>query len=439
MSGLNTSFNISNQNYSDIKVDLKKDYEKNIVSKTGKAISNNDILGIKSNTNLEFEICNSFIKENKKVEHSLDILGQLDSLKDKEKTVLGTSNFLPITMKDKFKDGSCQINYRFKTDIDKSTFDQVKEDKNYGKNKDFFYVNGIMTDEKAAKNTASELSKLTGKDVKPIHNETNGMLNDLLEVTIERLSDKTFDKVTQKTALNFYNTLASGKELKIIAHSQGAAITADALTLCREMINTKELFQNSAVKNKLKKSLESGNHSNITIENTSSKFTKSSNYKSEKFDLILDDNVKKGVDKNVDKIMSKVEVITMGGAASQDKFPNVKLVQVVNPKDPVPQVGGDDLIQTKLSRKTESVGKVSYVTNSKETNKTSNFLYNKNLQHITNGAISIVKNIPIAVSQFITGTNPIDYHLVDAKEDKEAYLHQNNVRSLIYNFGRRDF
>lgn len=238
MSGLNTSMNIL---YSDI--DLNKALSKPPVEKklstiihVDKTVPHDMAVKIKNIDKIAPQFHSNFMKENKKVEHSLDILGQLEPLKDKSKTVLGSSDLLPITMKDKFKDGSCQINYRFKTDIDKSTFDQVKEDKNYGKNKDFFYVNGIITDEKATKNTASELSKLTGKDVKPIHNETDGILNDLLEATMERLSDKKFDKVTQKTALNFYKTLASGKELKIIAHSQGAAITADSLTLCREMI-----------------------------------------------------------------------------------------------------------------------------------------------------------------------------------------------------------
>lgn len=40
----------------------------------------------------------------------------------------------------------------------------------------------------------------------------------------------------------------------------------------------------------------------------------------------------------VNEVMAKVEVITLGGAASQDNFPNVKLVQVMNPYDYVPTI-----------------------------------------------------------------------------------------------------
>lgn len=309
------------------------------------------------------------------------------------------------------KEGESEIKFRFPTDINKSTFESVStEPKEYGKNKDFYYVNGINTKESEANHTAEQLSSATGQNFKPLYNKTDGVLSDLIEVSKQRFSDEKFDTVTLNTTLPFYKTLSQGKGLKIVAHSQGAAITAKALKLCEKILIYKSL--------------------NINLPSLSSKDMEEA-----------DKQIKKNKDspeykkalENVNKIMSEVEVITMGGAASQDQFPNVKLVEILNPKDPVPKVAGTNNLSTYINCKTESLGNVSF------SKSNSNFLSNSPLK--TNAIEHFIggfKNIPSVAINFLSkGTDIIDFHTVDS--GKYAYLNQNNVKSLLYNFGRQDF
>ena len=88
-----------------------------------KPIDNNDLLKEKYLANLKVKNSINYVKLNDKVTHNLDILGELEPLKDKNKIVnLDEKEFMPISAKKNFKDGECVIKYRFKTDIDKSTF-----------------------------------------------------------------------------------------------------------------------------------------------------------------------------------------------------------------------------------------------------------------------------------------------------------------------------
>lgn len=56
--------------------------------------------------------------------------------------------------------------------------------------------------------------------------------------------------------------------------------------------------------------------------------------------------------------------------------------------------------------------------------------------HFMNAVPKLVKNVVIGAINYAKGKNIIDYHLVDQGDD--AYLKQNNVKNLIYNFGRQD-
>lgn len=377
--------------------------------------------------NKKFDIVNNPISSEQKAKLEKSVTVKTNS--EMESILSGPRIVSPLALKSHMKDGESEIKFRFKTDIEKSTFENVKADpKEYGKNKEFFYVNGIMTDEKAAKNTATELSKLTGQNVKAIHNETDGALNDLLEVVIERLSNSHFDEPTKKTAINFYKTLSSGKDLKVIAHSQGAAITADALMLCKQMLTVK--CSSSRIGKKVENDKWKLNLAVVENTKTYNKFNQAKNPGA----IQMGDKTLEKEYYQVEKMMSKVEVITMGGAASQDKFPNVKLVQVVNPRDPVPQVGGHDTVQTFLTRKTSTIGKVSYAEKQGSKNNLLNLTQNTVI-----GGLNILNNVVTTIALKVVGKNIIDYHLVDEKENKNAYLNQNNVRSLMYNFGRQDF
>ncbi|MFN4151416.1 MAG: hypothetical protein ACK4IX_10770, partial [Candidatus Sericytochromatia bacterium] len=294
------------------------------------------------------------------------------------------------------KDGNgAIINFRFKNNMDKNVNSIPKLNANdYGKNKEFFYVNGMVTDEKTAKSTGKELEKLLGNKINVIHNPTKGGLNDFIESLSERhnvfipgitkgmIKGTTFDEITVKTANKFLDKINNEKELKIVCHSQGGAITSNALEYAKQKL------------------LSDG--------------------KSEK---------------EISKIMSKIEVVTLGAATSPDKFPEgVKVVQIYHPKDPVPKVAGKDLssedseimslrkksnIQTKVAKNnTESTGIVEFVDRFEE-------------------ALKGIKKTLIDDNFAEKKRISFEHHSVD--DGYQSYLDQPTTRSLIYNFGRQDF
>lgn len=329
------------------------------------------------------------------------------SEKSKLESVTGLKNNVLSNLSN-LKTGESEIKFRFETDINKNCFEAVSTDpKEYGKNKDFYYVNGINTDKDQASYTKDLLSSITGQKFIPIHNETDGIFSDLIEASRERFSSSKFDMVSLNTALKFSDTLSKGRELKIVAHSQGAAITADALKLCEKLM----------IYNKL----------NIKLDSLSTKDIEEADKKAKNAP-----EYKKTIE-HVNKIMNSVEVITMGGAASQDQFPNVKLVEILNSKDPVPKLAGTDNLETSISRKTTTLGKVSYdKTNGKVINNSPS--KTNAVQHFIGGALNLKSVLRTLVSK---KAGIIDYHSVDS--GKYAYLNQANVKSLLYNFGRQDF
>lgn len=288
------------------------------------------------------------------------------------------------------------IKFRFDNNMSKNIdIDSVPKlsAKDYGKDKAFFYVNGMVTDEKTAKATGKELEEILGNKVNVIHNPTNGGLSDFVESLGERhnviipgitkgtIKGTTFDDITVKTANKFLDQIKNGKELKIVCHSQGGAITSNALEYAKQKL------------------LSDG--------------------KSEK---------------EVKNIFSKIEVVTLGAASSPDKFPEgVKLVQVINPQDPVPKVAGGDL-------SSEKDNTIKHKKTNVETQKST-------INTSSTDIFSFIDRFDVAVDNLkrtlttdnLNSDTRMSFGKHSVSGEYQSYLTQSDTRSLLYNFGRQDF
>lgn len=90
-----------------------------------------------------------------------------------------------------------------------------------------FYLNGIRTPESAAKESLQGLEDKTKQDIELIYNPTEGLLSDVAE-SVANLSGVD-TAISRKAEAKFRQALDKGEKVKIYAHSQGAAIAADAL------------------------------------------------------------------------------------------------------------------------------------------------------------------------------------------------------------------
>lgn len=254
--------------------------------------------------------------------------------------------------------------------------ESTNDPKLYGKNKDFYYVNGIMTKASDAQNTANKLCEVTGQTFKPIHNPTKGVAKDVLETAAERFNDTKFDMVTVNTAAKFVETLSQGRELKIVCHSQGSAITSDALSLSRKML------------------------------------------------------CEKLGEKKASEMMSKVEVIAFGGAADKGKYPkDIKLVNVVNPADPVPKIVATSPMSNKMRQGVgAAMGSLAVTPFCADGIK---FLINtpvaKNMERYSFGLAELSNSL--SIKGYI---NPMS-HLVD-----KPYIEDKAAVNLLRNFVRED-
>lgn len=163
-----------------------------------------------------------------------------------------------------------------------------------GENADFFYVNGILTNKGNAKNTANIISQITNKNVTAIWSKKESVFNDLIKaIKIDQANNTgtLSSETASEISLKVINSLKNGKNVKIIAHSRGASETANALWDVRSRLAV----------------------SGHTTD-------------------------------EINKLISKVEVVTMGGLATPSDFPSdIKLIQMRNPDDPVPKLNEDKL------------------------------------------------------------------------------------------------
>lgn len=90
-----------------------------------------------------------------------------------------------------------------------------------------FYINGIMTSESSAKSARDTLSNTINQEIELLYNPTQNLLRDGIEAMANLSGIDT--RISQQTRAKIRQELSQGHTLQIFAHSQGAAIVADAL------------------------------------------------------------------------------------------------------------------------------------------------------------------------------------------------------------------
>lgn len=148
-----------------------------------------------------------------------------------------------------------------------------------------FFINGIRTPESSAKETQAMISeRLGGTPVELVYNPTHGLIADAAESLMNITGVDT--KISKDLQGRLRKTLDAGEKVRVFAHSQGAAITGDAL------------HDIAAAYKKAGKS-----------------------------------------EADIAKIMSRVEVISFGGFADKDSYPDgVKFKLNREEDDSIPQL-----------------------------------------------------------------------------------------------------
>lgn len=153
-------------------------------------------------------------------------------------------------------------------------------------NETLIYVNGIRTDVRGQANSLQAIADQSGSRVVGIHNATQNSAVDLLQSLGDKL-DIGNNPAVDTLADTVYNELRAGREVHLLAHSQGAIITSRAL---------------QDVKNR----------------------------------LIAEDGMSR---RDAEQLLSNVKVETFGGASR--RFPDgPQYVHYVNRNDGVPQAFG---------------------------------------------------------------------------------------------------
>lgn len=90
------------------------------------------------------------------------------------------------------------------------------------------YVNGIQTTKEAQSNSLQAIADTTDSRVIGIHNSTEGMAADLAECVKDKL-DKGHNPAVDTLADTLYKEITSGRDVHLMAHSQGGLISSRAL------------------------------------------------------------------------------------------------------------------------------------------------------------------------------------------------------------------
>jgi hypothetical protein len=157
---------------------------------------------------------------------------------------------------------------------------------NSNPDKTVLYVNGINTTKDTQFGSLQTIADKTGAKVIGIHNATEGMGADLAQCVKDKL-DKGHNPAVDTLADTLYTELKAGREVHLLAHSQGGLITSRAL---------------NDVKNRLR----------------------------------LEDGMSKA---DAEKLMSNLKVETFGAAATR-YTDGPQYVHYVNNADPVPGLFG---------------------------------------------------------------------------------------------------
>ena len=100
---------------------------------------------------------------------------------------------------------------------------------NANPNSTILYVNGINTTKDAQHGSLQAIAEATGSKVIGIHNATEGMGADLAQCVKDKL-DKGKNPAVDTLADTLYTELKAGRDVHLMAHSQGGLITSRALS-----------------------------------------------------------------------------------------------------------------------------------------------------------------------------------------------------------------
>lgn len=98
-----------------------------------------------------------------------------------------------------------------------------------------YFTNGIGSDTSETVKEARQVANLTGTNVVPIYNATEGAISDVIQTAEDRanLGD---DKAADTLANAVKADLAAGKNVNVIAYSQGGAIASHALQMLNQSL-----------------------------------------------------------------------------------------------------------------------------------------------------------------------------------------------------------
>lgn len=96
-------------------------------------------------------------------------------------------------------------------------------------NETLIYVNGINTSKDAQLNSLQNIADRSGSRVVGVHNATEGMVSDLKQCVMDKL-DKGRNPAVDTLADTVYDEIKAGRDVHLLAHSQGGLITSRALS-----------------------------------------------------------------------------------------------------------------------------------------------------------------------------------------------------------------
>jgi hypothetical protein len=91
------------------------------------------------------------------------------------------------------------------------------------------YVNGAGTTEAAQQRQLRQIADVTGAEVVGVHNATQGLVKDYQQVLHDEANGGSDDAAVRPLADLIYAEVSAGRDVTVLGHSQGAAITAAAL------------------------------------------------------------------------------------------------------------------------------------------------------------------------------------------------------------------
>lgn len=90
-----------------------------------------------------------------------------------------------------------------------------------------FFINGIRTPESSARSDQNLISQKLGQPVELVYNPTRGVMGDAIE-SVQNITGAD-TAISRQMQSRLRATLESGENIRVFAHSQGSAITGDAL------------------------------------------------------------------------------------------------------------------------------------------------------------------------------------------------------------------